>query len=118
MFDRRLVQYFDWGLLGLVVLIGCIGLATLYSAVTAETPAPQTMIFYKQLVWFAVGMGAMMVAFLFNYKLLQIAGSMVPCDLCHMYYSFDRCDFSGKIYRRLKTMADSRTDIHSAFRIG
>jgi rod shape determining protein RodA len=71
MFDRRLVQYFDWGLLGLVVLIGCIGLATLYSAVTAETPAPQTMIFYKQLVWFAVGMGAMMVAFLFNYKLLD-----------------------------------------------
>lgn len=71
MFDRRLVQYFDWALLGLVVLIGCIGLATLYSAVTAETPAPLKIIFYKQLVWFAIGLGAMVAAFLFNYKLLD-----------------------------------------------
>ena len=71
MFDRRLVQYFDWGLLGLVVLIGSIGLATLYSAVTAETPAPQAMIFYKQVIWFTIGFGAMVVAFLFNYKLLD-----------------------------------------------
>ncbi len=71
MFDRRLVQYFDWGLLGLAVLIGCIGLATLYSAVTAETPEPQKLVFYKQLIWFAVGLAAMIVAFLFNYKLLD-----------------------------------------------
>jgi rod shape determining protein RodA len=71
MFDRRLVQYFDWGLLGLVVLIGGIGLATLYSAVTAETPAPQTMIFYKQVIWFTIGFAAMVFAFLFNYKLLD-----------------------------------------------
>ena len=40
MFDRRLVQYFDWGLLGLALMIACIGLVTLYSAVTAETPEP------------------------------------------------------------------------------
>ena len=71
MFDRRLVQYFDWGLLGLAILIGCVGLATLYSAVTAETPAPQKIVFYKQLIWFAVGLGAMVTAFLFNYKLLD-----------------------------------------------
>ena len=71
MFDRRLVQYFDWGLLGLAILIGCVGLATLYSAVTAETPAPQKIVFYKQLIWFAVGLAAMFTAFLFNYKLLD-----------------------------------------------
>ncbi|MBW2412492.1 MAG: rod shape-determining protein RodA [Deltaproteobacteria bacterium] len=71
MFDRRLVQYFDWGLLGLTLMIACIGLVTLYSAVTAETPEPQKIIFYKQLVWFGVGLVAMMVAFLFNYKLLD-----------------------------------------------
>ncbi len=71
MFDRRLVQYFDWGLLGLALMIACIGLVTLYSAVTAETPEPQKIVFYKQLIWFGVGLVAMVVAFLFNYKLLD-----------------------------------------------
>jgi rod shape determining protein RodA len=71
MFDRRLVQYFDWGLLGLALMIACIGLATLYSAVTAETPEPQKILFYKQLIWFGVGLIAMVAAFLFNYKLLD-----------------------------------------------
>ena len=71
MFDRRLVQYFDWGLLGLTIMIAGIGLITLYSAVTAETPEPQKIVFYKQLVWFCVGLVAMVAAFLFNYKLLD-----------------------------------------------
>ena len=71
MFDRRLVQYFDWGLLGLTLMIACIGLVTLYSAVTAETPEPQKIVFYKQLIWFGVGLVAMVFAFLFNYKLLD-----------------------------------------------
>ena len=71
MFDRRLVQYFDWGLLGLAVLIGCIGLLTLYSAVTAETPTPQKILFYKQMLWFSMGLFAMVTTFLFNYKILD-----------------------------------------------
>lgn len=71
MFDRRLVQYFDWGLFGLAVVIGCIGLATLYSAVTAETPSPQKVLFFKQLIWFAIAMAAMVASFMFNYKLLD-----------------------------------------------
>jgi rod shape determining protein RodA len=71
MFDRRLIQYFDWGLLALAVLIGCIGLVTLYSAVTAETPTPQKVLFFKQMLWFAVGLFAMVAAFLFNYKILD-----------------------------------------------
>jgi rod shape determining protein RodA len=71
MFDRRLVQYFDWGLLGLTLTIASIGLVTLYSAVTAETPEPQKIVFIKQLIWFCVGLVGMVVAFLFNYKLLD-----------------------------------------------
>ncbi len=71
LFDRRLVQYFDWGLLGLALVIGCVGLITLYSAVTAETPAPQKVLFFKQLLWFSVGLIAMVTAFLFNYKILD-----------------------------------------------
>jgi len=71
MFDRRLIQYFDWGLMGLGILIGCVGLVILYSAVTAETPTPQKVLFFKQLLWFSVGLVAMVAAFLFNYKMLD-----------------------------------------------
>ena len=71
MFDRRLLQYFDWGLLGLACLIGGLGLLTLYSAVTAETPEPQKIIFYKQLIWFSTALVAMTVSFSINYKLLD-----------------------------------------------
>ncbi len=77
MFDRRLLQYFDWGLLGLTILIGGSGLLVLYSAVTAETPAPQMTIFYKQLIWFSTALIAMVVSFSFNYKLLDRWGQII-----------------------------------------
>jgi len=77
MFDRRLLQYFDWGLLGLACLIGGLGLLTLYSAVTAETPVPQKIIFYKQLIWFSTALVAMTISFSINYKLLDRWGQVV-----------------------------------------
>ena len=60
MIDRRLVQHFDWGLLGVVFAIGAVGLLTLYSAVTAEASGPQKMLFYKQMIWFAAGLVIML----------------------------------------------------------
>ena len=77
MFDRRLLQYFDWGLLGLAVALSSIGLLVLYSAVTAETPEPQKFIFYKQFIWFCIALGAMTIAFVFNYKLLDRYGQPI-----------------------------------------
>ena len=71
MFDRRLVKYFDWGLLGITLLIGTIGLVTLYSAVAAGVPTPQRMLYVKQLVWFSIGLGAMVFCFTFNYRALE-----------------------------------------------
>lgn len=71
MIDRRLVQHFDWGLLALATAIAAIGLLTLYSAVHAEASGPQPRIFYKQVVWFAIGMVVMAAAFSFNYKQLD-----------------------------------------------
>ena len=35
MFDRRLVENFDWGFLAVVILICSVGLVVLYSALTA-----------------------------------------------------------------------------------
>ncbi len=77
MFDRRLLQYFDWGLLGLAIVIGGCGLLTLYSAVTAETPHPQKIIFYKQLIWFSGALVAMVTSFSINYKLFDRWGHII-----------------------------------------
>ena len=72
MFDRRLIHYFDWGLLGLALLLGGIGLVCVYSAVTADPPpAPLKILFYKQIAWFCIGLLVMVSAFSFNYRLLE-----------------------------------------------
>jgi rod shape determining protein RodA len=71
MFDRRLAQHFDWGLLGLVVAISLMGLMALYSAVTAGADSSQHLLHIKQLIWYSGGLGVMVVSFLFNYKALE-----------------------------------------------
>jgi len=71
MFDRRLIQYFDWVLLALTAVLLGIGLMTLYSAVLADEIAPQKILFYKQLIWAGGGCGIMIICFVFNYKLLD-----------------------------------------------
>jgi rod shape determining protein RodA len=71
MFDRRLVQYFDWGLLGLTLVLGGIGIFTLYSAVTAGDTTPLRVLYIKQMMWFGAGFTLMTCAFLFDYKKLD-----------------------------------------------
>ena len=72
MFDRRLIHYFDWGLLALAMVLGVIGLASVYTAVTADPPpAPLKVLFYKQVVWFCIGLLVMVAAFSFNYRQLE-----------------------------------------------
>jgi len=71
MFDRRLIQYFDWGLLGLTFILGSLGLVALYSAVASGTPMPQKMIFIKQLIWYGAGLYVMVITFLINYKIFD-----------------------------------------------
>jgi rod shape determining protein RodA len=72
MFDRRLITNFDWNLLMLALALGAIGLATVYSAVTADPPpAPQRILFFKQLIWFGMGIVIMFAALSFNYRTLE-----------------------------------------------
>jgi rod shape determining protein RodA len=72
MFDRRLIHNFDWGILLIVMLLGAVGLVTVYSAVTADPPpAPQKILFYKQIIWFSIGLIVMVAAFSFNYRALE-----------------------------------------------
>lgn len=71
MVDRRYLTYFDWGLLALTFLLATIGLITLYSAVMASVPTPQEALFTKQLIWYGIGLSAMLICLLFNYKLME-----------------------------------------------
>ncbi|MGA9755561.1 MAG: rod shape-determining protein RodA [Desulfobaccales bacterium] len=70
MFDRRLVQNFDWVLLGLVVIICATGIVNLYSAgynrQTGDTP-----LYVKQLYWLAVGLGVLCVTLIYDYRHLE-----------------------------------------------
>ncbi len=77
MFDRRLIECFDWGLLGLTLIIGSIGLVTLYSAETAGASLVHTVLCKKQMIWFGIGFFVMIVSFVFNYKLLDRWGIVV-----------------------------------------
>ncbi|MGD9331322.1 MAG: rod shape-determining protein RodA [Desulfobacterales bacterium] len=71
MVDRRYLTYFDWGLMALTCLLASIGLLTLYSAVRAGVPTPQETLFTKQLVWYGIGLTAMLICLLFSYKLME-----------------------------------------------
>jgi rod shape determining protein RodA len=71
MFDRRFIQYFDWGLLGLTILLGFLGIVTLYSVVNAGAQTPERLLYIKQLIWFCTGLVIMVLSFLLNYKILD-----------------------------------------------
>jgi rod shape determining protein RodA len=70
MFDRRLIQYFDWWLLALVFLLGGIGVFLIYSAVNAGGSNFLSGLYIKQICWFCAGLVLMIISFIFSYKKL------------------------------------------------
>lgn len=72
MFDRRLIEYFDWGFIILICLIGSIGLVILYSAVSAgQETETFHILFKKQMIWMCVGFVIMIVTLLVDYRELD-----------------------------------------------
>lgn len=69
MFDRRLIENFDWGLIVIILLIGSIGLAVLYSAVTAGLePGTAYTLFKKQIAWMGVGFVIMLITLIIDFR--------------------------------------------------
>jgi rod shape determining protein RodA len=68
-FDRRLIQNFDWVLLGIVVLIGIMCIANLYSAVYS-VQSYGTPVYIKQLYFFIMGFGLILAIVSFDYRFL------------------------------------------------
>lgn len=71
MFDRRLLQNFDWLLLALVLIIAAMGIVNLYSAGFNRTPPGATPIYLKQIYWLGVGLILVGVTVLYDYRHLQ-----------------------------------------------
>jgi rod shape determining protein RodA len=71
MFDRRLVQNFDWILLLLLVFIAGISVLNIYSATYPLRNAGASQVFLRQIYWFLVGFGAILLVTTFDYHLLE-----------------------------------------------
>ncbi|MFC1820945.1 rod shape-determining protein RodA [Thermodesulfobacteriota bacterium] len=71
MFDRRLLQNFDWILLLLLILIGAMSIMNLYSATFPIQDAGGSQIFKKQIYWFLIGFVALLIMTTFDYHVLE-----------------------------------------------
>ncbi|RLB29417.1 MAG: rod shape-determining protein RodA, partial [Deltaproteobacteria bacterium] len=71
MFDRRLIQNFDWVLVLLLLLIAGISILNLYSATYAIRDVGGAQVFLKQIYWFLLGLFIFLLMTTFNYYVLE-----------------------------------------------
>ncbi|MFC1823349.1 rod shape-determining protein RodA [Thermodesulfobacteriota bacterium] len=71
MFDRRLLQNFDWILLILLILIACLSALNLYSATFPIRDTGGSQIFLKQIYWFLIGFVFLLITTTFDYHILE-----------------------------------------------
>lgn len=71
MFDRRLIQNFDWILLLLLLVLAAISILNLYSATHAIRNVGGSQVFVKQIYWFLIGFAAFFLMTTFNYSILE-----------------------------------------------
>lgn len=69
MFDRRLLEDFDWVLLLTVLTICIIGLFSIYSA--SYSYGTETPYFKKQVIWFLISLVTMVVVTMIDYRFLE-----------------------------------------------
>jgi rod shape determining protein RodA len=67
MIDRRLFIHFDWTLLGLVLILTCIGILNLYS-ITADWAVSGTPVYLKQTLWLLIGLVLMITIAFIEYR--------------------------------------------------
>lgn len=71
MFDRRLIQNFDWVLLLLLCILSLIGILNLYSATSTIRNVAESQVFAKQINWFLIGFIVFLLMTTFNYYYLE-----------------------------------------------
>ncbi len=68
MFDRRLLDNFDWILLGILMMIGLLSVVNLYSATYSIGGSG---IYVKQICWYGIGFLVLLLMTTFDYHLLD-----------------------------------------------
>ncbi|MBW2060777.1 MAG: rod shape-determining protein RodA [Deltaproteobacteria bacterium] len=76
MFDRRLIQNFDWILLCLVLILAGLGILNLYSA-SSGFKIGGVPIYLKQIYWLSLGIPALLVMLIFDYHQLERAAYLL-----------------------------------------
>jgi len=74
MFDRRLIQFFDWGLLMLTLTLLAIGMVALCSALFSgkiDIPNPNSALLMKQLIAIGIGIASMIFILFIDYRHLD-----------------------------------------------
>lgn len=71
MFDRRLIQNFDWVLLLLLVLLSGISILNLYSATYPIRSVGGSQVFAKHMYWYGIGFLAFFLMTTFNFYVLE-----------------------------------------------
>jgi rod shape determining protein RodA len=69
MFDRRLIEDFDWVLLLTTITISIIGFVAIYSA--SYSYGTETPYFKRQVLWFFISLGVMLVVTMIDYRIMQ-----------------------------------------------
>ncbi len=69
MFDRRLLEDFDWVLLLTIIVISIIGFMAIYSA--SNSFSTEKQYFEKQIIWFFLGLGVMAVVTMIDYRIIE-----------------------------------------------
>lgn len=71
--DRRLFSYINWGLLACLSVLFLVGVGNLYSAsgMRLEGGVSVSSYYQRQVVWGALGFGAMLLTMVFDYRQLR-----------------------------------------------
>nr|WP_080805515.1 rod shape-determining protein RodA [Desulfamplus magnetovallimortis] len=82
MFDRRLIENFDWGLIFITFMIAGLGLVVLFSAVNAGTPSDgMHLLFKKQIIWLSGSFLLMTASICVPYRMFD-KGSIIIYLVC------------------------------------
>ncbi|MCD6264702.1 MAG: rod shape-determining protein RodA [Deltaproteobacteria bacterium] len=71
MFDRRLVNNFDWILLAILIFIGLLSVFNLYSATHSIGSMGGSHVYIKQICWYAIGFFILLLMTTFDYHVLD-----------------------------------------------
>ncbi len=71
MFDRRLIDNFDWMLLAILIVIGSLSVINLYSATYSIRSVGGSQIYLKQMCWYGIGFLVLLLMTTFDYHALD-----------------------------------------------